>query len=389
MRKINILFISHYSEMYGANKSLLQLIIELRRDFGIKPIVLLPRIGEICKELEKEKIEFQISHFYWWVNNNKGIFQKVLNVRKQIRNQLRVKQIYKLFSDENIDLVYSNSVTINMGVFISRKLHCPHIWHIRETMEAYNFRYSLGKRFAKKHFQKAANQYILISDFLIRSYSSYLPSNKITRIYNGINRIELHRKENHFDGVLKLCIVGVICEQKNQLDILKAIKILVEEHGITNIHLHIIGTAAGAYLELIQDFIAVNNLTKFISFHGHQNNVSEWLCETNLGIMCSRDEAFGRVTIEYMLHRLPVIVSNSGANSELIQPRNNGEVYELYNAQDLASKIMRFVQNPKLLEEYGRYAEEFVAGNFSSEQNSKSIYKTIQETLELNPIKSD
>jgi glycosyltransferase involved in cell wall biosynthesis len=386
---LTILFVTHYSEMYGANKSLLQLIIELRRDFGIKPIVLLPRAGEICKEFEKEKIEFQISHFYWWVNNNKGIFQKVLNVRKQIRNQFRVKQICKLFSDENIDLVYSNSVTINLGVFVSRKLHCPHIWHIRETMEAYNFRYSLGKWFAKKHFQKAANQYILISDFLFRSYSNCIPGNKITRIYNGVNGIELHRKENQFEGVLNLCIVGVISEQKNQLDILKAIKILVEEYQITNIHLHIIGSAKGDYLEGIQNFIAANNLTKFISFHGHQNNVSEWLSKMNLGIMCSRDEAFGRVTIEYMLHRLPVIASNSGANPELIEPLSNGEIYELYNAQDLANKIMTFVQNPDLLEEYGRYAQEFAAENFSSEQNSKNIYKTIKEIIQLNPKKSD
>ncbi|MGK0452837.1 MAG: glycosyltransferase involved in cell wall biosynthesis [Paraglaciecola sp.] len=373
--------------MYGANKSLLQLIIELRRDFGIKPIVLLPRAGEICKEFEKEKIEFQISHFYWWVNNNQGIFQKVLNVRKQIRNQFRVKQICKLFCYENIDLVYSNSVTINMGVFISRKLHCPHIWHIRETMEAYNFRYSLGKWFAKKHFQKPTNRYILISDFLFRSYSNCIPSNKITRIYNGVNGIELHRKENQFEGVLKLCMVGVISEQKNQLDILKAIKILVEEYQITNIHLHIIGTAKGDYLEGIQNFIAANHLTRFISFHGHQSNVSEWLSKMNLGIMCSRDEAFGRVTIEYMLHRLPVIASNSGANPELIVPGNNGEIYELYNAQDLANKIMTFVNNPDLLEEYGRYAQEFAAENFSSKQNSENIYKTIKEIIPLNSKK--
>jgi glycosyltransferase involved in cell wall biosynthesis len=373
--------------MYGANKSLLQLIIELRRDFGIKPIVLLPRAGEICKEFEKEKIEFQISHFYWWVNNNQGIFQKVLNVRKQIRNQFRVKQIYKLFCYENIDLVYSNSITINMGVFVSKKLHCPHIWHFRESMEQFHFKYSLGERYARKLFHKGTNKFILISDYLIRNYSGYLPANKITRIYNGINRIELHRKGNQFEGVLKLCMVGVISEQKNQFDILKAIKILVEEYQITNIHLHIIGTAKGDYLEGIQNFIAANHLTRFISFHGHQNNVNELLTKMNLGIMCSRGEAFGRVTIEYMLHRLPVIASNSGANPELIVPGNNGEIYELYNAQDLANKIMTFVNNPDLLEEYGRYAQEFAAENFSSKQNSENIYKTIKEIIPLNSKK--
>jgi glycosyltransferase involved in cell wall biosynthesis len=88
-----------------------------------------------------------------------------------------------------------------------------------------------------------------------------------------------------------------------------------------------------------------------------------------------------------MLHRLPVIASNSGANPELIVPGNNGEIYELYNAQDLANKIMTFVNNPDLLEEYGRYAQEFAAENFSSKQNSENIYKTIKEIIPLNSKK--
>jgi glycosyltransferase involved in cell wall biosynthesis len=46
----------------------------------------------------------------------------------------------------------------------------------------------------------------------------------------------------------------------------------------------------------------------------------------NIGLMCSRDEAFGRVTIEFMLHKMPVIASNSGANPELVINRINGDI---------------------------------------------------------------
>lgn len=39
--EINVLFVTHYRELYGANNSLLQLILELKEK-GIIPTVLLP-----------------------------------------------------------------------------------------------------------------------------------------------------------------------------------------------------------------------------------------------------------------------------------------------------------------------------------------------------------
>ena len=366
--------------MYGANQSLCRLMIELRSEFNVKPIVLLSKRGELSEFLEQNEIQYYVSHFYWWVNADKGAFQKLLNYRKQIFNLVAVSGIVKLVTSEKIDLVYSNSITINMGILLSRKLRCPHIWHIRETMQAYDFKYSVCKFRVKNIFKKGADCYIVISDFLLNSYQDLLPINRTKRIYNGLSLNIENKNTNIYTTVLNIAIVGIICDQKNQLEALKALSIL-KAIGIINVNIHFIGGAKSDYLNMINNYVENYSLQDMVTFHGHQSNVNEILNDMNIGMVCARDEAFGRVSIEYMLHGMPVIASNSGANEELVKDGKNGFLYELNNAEELAERIEYFIRNPFMLESMGVFAKEYASRNFSSEQNTAEIYAVIEELL--------
>jgi len=379
--KSTILFITHYSGMYGANKSLYGLMLELRMNFDIKPVVLLPARGEFCDFLEQNNITYYVSHFYWWVNEGKGVFQYLLNWRKQIRNLIKLKQLFQLIENENIDLVYSNSITINIGTFISRKLRCPHIWHIRESLESYKFKLSLGKFISKLFLKTAADKYILISDYLISAYVDLLPSIKTQRIYNGIDFSSTSLNLKREIGIINICMVGIISEQKNNFDALKALDILVNEWKYFDLRLHFIGDHKSEYFKKIKKFISESELHAYVVFHGHINNLDTILSKMDLGLMCSRDEGFGRVTVEYMMHSMPVIASNSGANKEIIKDGINGFIYNIYNEIELASKIQIFIRQPELLKEIGHKAFQFGKENFSSIQNTKAIYKIINELL--------
>ncbi len=67
-KEIKVLFVTHYRELYGANNSLLQLILELRMK-GVVPTVLLPDYeikpdNDLGIELDKsgiKRIEAQIT----------------------------------------------------------------------------------------------------------------------------------------------------------------------------------------------------------------------------------------------------------------------------------------------------------------------------------------
>jgi len=383
-KPINILFISHYSEMYGANQSMLQLILELRNNYNIQPVILLRGRGTICELLENEKIPYIISHFYWWVNENKGLFKRLLNYRKQIINLWRLNRILKLVEPFSIEIIYSNSVTINMGALLKKNLGIPHIWHFRESLESFKFKLSLGGSFSKIFLKKAADKYILISEYLCKSYSNLLPCDRIQLIYNGIDFSNVKIRENRMHHTLNFCMVGLISEQKNNLDALKAIHILKTKYNVKSVKLHLIGGSKPDYIKMLKLYVTENKLEDNIIFHGHQLNVHELLETMNLGLMCSRDEAFGRVSVEYMMHSMPVLASNSGANQEIVKDGTCGFIYDIYNADDLAKKIYRFIQEPGLLNVIGQSAYEYAKANFSSEQNTKAIYDLICEVLENN-----
>lgn len=376
-----ILFITHYSGMYGANQSMCRLMMELREKYDVHPVVLLSRRGEICDFLDMNEIKYYISHFYWWVNEGKGVFQYLLNWRKQIINQLRVNKIIQFIGAEKIDLVYSNSITINIGAIISRRLNCPHIWHLRESLVHFQFKFSMGSYLSKRFLKNAADRYIVISNFLEKNYAGLLPVDKIQMIYNGIDFTRGNPTAEKKTGIINICMMGIISDQKNNLDALKALCILVNNYKLANIRLHFIGGHKIEYLQMLKKYIAENELEDYVVFHGHIKDVDSLLSTMHLGLICSRDEAFGRVTVEYMLHKMPVIASNSGANTEIVKENINGAIYTIYNANELAEKISTFVTQPKLLKVIGETAYDYGKENFSSERNTALIYGTIQEVV--------
>ena len=245
---MTILFISHYSGFYGAAKSMLALILDLRERYGVESIVLLPSKGPFCEELKSHNIKYYVSHYYWWVNDNKGIFQYFLNKRKQLINYFRINKILNLIKDEQIHLVYSNSVTINIGIFLAQKLNIPHIWHFRESLVQFNLSLSLSLSLSKYLLAKPVNNaYVMISKYMMDYYRSYLPTKRMNCIYNGISLpANVHRiKSNVVSNKLKIACVGVVCEQKNQLELLKAVNILKEKNILVEVYL--IGTHKEEY----------------------------------------------------------------------------------------------------------------------------------------------
>jgi glycosyltransferase involved in cell wall biosynthesis len=226
-----------------------------------------------------------------------------------------------------------------------------------------------------------ADKYIVISEFLLRSYADLLPSGKTSLVYNGVSiSSRNNRTVNSYTDYLNICCVGILCEQKNQLEILKAIALL-KQRGHDNLRLHFIGGKKKDYAEILDRFISEHSLQHMIIFHGHQSTIDLLLCSMNLGIMPSRDEAFGRVTIEYMLHSMPVIASRSGANEEIIKEGMNGFLYDLYAPEQLANRIAYFLKQPSDLEHMGKVACEYAQTNFSSAKNSEIIYSIITNSI--------
>lgn len=98
-------------------------------------------------------------------------------------------------------------------------------------------------------------------------------------------------------------------------------------------------------------------------------------------LVCSRAEAFGRVTAEAMLAWTPVVGARSGATPELIRDHQEGLLYEPGDHRDLARKIEYLIQHPEEARQMGKQGYKRASTELTVDRYSKQVYDLLQELI--------
>jgi len=125
-------------------------------------------------------------------------------------------------------------------------------------------------------------------------------------------------------------------------------------------------------------------LTNNVKFIGYVDDPSPFVRKADIALMCSRFEAFGRVTIEAMKLGKPVIGAKSGGTTELIRNNFNGFLYTPGNYRELAEKILTLYEHPDLLKEFGENGKKWANEQFTEERFGREIINTLQQVLLIN-----
>ena len=141
-----------------------------------------------------------------------------------------------------------------------------------------------------------------------------------------------------------------------------------------NVYLDIIGWGNENYIKQIEREIEFLGLRKNVNLLGAKDDVGERLCNYQVGLMCSRAEGFGRVTVEYMHAGLGVIASKAGANEEIIENNVTGLLYTKGSVQELANKMREYFENRNVLSRCAKKGREHAENNFTKSINAKNIY---------------
>ena len=376
---IRVLFVTHYRELYGANNSLLQMILELR-DKGIIPTVLLPTYEiQPGNDLGLELDRHGISHV-----EAKIRFDKHPDWKRAVASYLFTlicrKDALRAARGLEFDIVHSNSSTISAGAYIARKLGKPHVWHLREFGDLdYGMKTPFGKWY-QKIIYRGHSTFIAISDSVRRHYSRWTGTQDIKVIYNGIKPSPKRTAGNH--DIVGICIVGFIHPQKGQLELIEALDDLVNARNVRNIHVTMIGGCDDEYAGAIGHFIGEHGLSEFVTMTGRRNDVPELLTKMDIGVMASAHEAFGRTTVEYMSAGLAVVASDGGANREIIDDGDTGLIYRSGDSASLADRLEFLVKTHEERERLARNALAAADARFSSKANSDAVYCLYNEILE-------
>lgn len=368
---MKVLFVSHYSFLYGSNRSL-DSLIDYFKDQGIEVEVLLPSKGKFFKHLKNKGIKVHTFRFFYEVMyvkwNKKYLSLPILWVYNLITFPILLWKVRKIAPD----IIYSNSSVDAYSIFVAKILGHKHVYHVREFLqEDFGSHFILGKRMKRKLILWS-DKIIFVSKAVANAVIGYIPE-KGRVIYNGLPPATIVKKKPLFTDSLRIGVVGNIDISKQQH---LAIEYMQKIHAkYPKITLHIIGDKECPYKHYIQRLVKQLRLENVVVFEGFVNNTEDIYNKLDVLLMCSRAEAFGRVTIEAMLRKIPVIGFDSGGTSELIEDGVTGFKFKEY--RDVKKALDILITSPQIAQRIIDQAYKTAGKEYTEERYTKNVYDFI------------
>ena len=352
---MKVVYFSHSDGIYGAPKSLLDMILVLKDGISdFYPIVVTSKVNQlnaICNELGIENYSVYYADCLYEYETNRSIGQIIHDARVCLKMKYRhdyvnlkaIEHIEKLIDFRTIDIVHSNVSTIDVGAIIAKKYGIKHIWHIREYGQSEKRKFHPYIKDYYKYIDENSDGIVLISEFVKRNWIKQgLSTSKAIVLYDavGIPKYEKTEKNNK----VKILFAGSANPAKGVDDLLEAISILVSKYKETNFVLDLFGNYNNKFGEKVHRWISDNGLEEFIHVKGYDSKLTDKMYKYDIGVVCSRNEALGRITIEYMEAGLCLVASNTGANPELVDGCKEVVLYKQGDTRDLAAKLQSLIK---------------------------------------------
>jgi glycosyltransferase involved in cell wall biosynthesis len=375
--KMKIVFVSHSSRLGGAERVLLE-TIEVLRDRGIACCVLVPTQGDLCIELSRLGVEFRVISFGLWMTrvgtplgarlkSAVSIAAAVIPVANQIKRW-------------KCGVVYSNSAAVCVGAFAARLLGLPHVWHLQEFgYEDHRLVFLFGKKSPFMIMNTLSAAWIANSNAVQAKYGRYMNLEKSKVIYYSMHRgpkAEIFSVESQLPGIqrgeaFRCIIVGTLFENKGQEDAVRAVAELKKRDIL--VELLVVGDGKSEYRSHLMKICAEKSIEKQVIFLGHVEKPGSLVFGSDIALVCSKAEAFGRVTVEAMLAGKAVIGADSGATPELIRDGYNGLLYRAGDSVLLADKIQYLYKHPGIARQFGENGRQWARERFTKERYAAEL----------------
>lgn len=353
----NILFLHAGSEMYGADKILLELVTGIDSK-KFHPIVVLPGKGILEKKLVENGVEVHVVSYpilrrkYF---NFLGIYRYMIEYRK------KSLEIRRLLSGRRIDLIHVNTTAVLEGIYLKKRLGIPLIWHVHEIIMSprivhYVISFLLG-RYADKivAVSKAVQKHLLNTKLIKKS--------KVQVIHNGVssqNRTNaeldyLLKEFNVSNKTVRVGMIGRVNSWKGQKDFVRAMEPILEKNR--NIHAFLIGGVFKGeewrYTELSK-YISMQTAASQYTLTGYRNDADYIMNLFDVFVIPSiRPDPLPTVVLEAMAAGKPVVGYCHGGVTEMVESGENGYLVSPGLVKELSEKISILVNSEDLRKKFG------------------------------------
>ncbi|RMH71856.1 MAG: glycosyltransferase family 1 protein [Gemmatimonadetes bacterium] len=348
MRKI--LYLQTESILGGAEVSLLSLIKYLDKD-QFHPVVVCPKGGDFERALQQSGICYRTISSqtikqagFWW--GKMRLYNPVVLLENAIGTLPILFELKKIVRIESIELIHVNTLKgVFYGALISWICRIPMIWHMRDYFTWYS---PLQKCLFR--FYGFFSTRIIVNSKQAMQYLMKLPlsSSKMVCIYNGVDlsRFERIKPRSKNRNAPVLGAMGRLVPHKGFHFIIEAMPRILEVFPMAT--LIIAGEDPTPDHTYYNDLISRVNrlrLASHVRFEGFVNNPITLYQQIDLFVHTPLNEPFGRVIIEAMAAKVPVVASNVGGIPEIITEGLNGMLVPAGNPDSLAETVITLLQS--------------------------------------------
>ena len=376
---MKVCYIAHKSvSLAGGELSLLGLMKNIQK-YGVEPILVCDGSCPLVDKAESLGIPTKVIPVKHYTYQRKKVTYKTYLIYplKRIFNFTQHRNMAEFLANEKVELIHLNSsVVCHEWAAVAKKCNIPYIWHLREFKDIDHDAVTTGKRYFDSLI-KAANKRIAISNS-IKEYWEKKLNRPCDLVYNGLDKADYYQQREILEAdIIRCVIIARVVAGKGHLEAVKAFKVL-RDRGIDNVKLTVVGFRSkdtSPYEKEILTYIQTNKLEDIIELKDFTSDVRSVHAENDVGLVCSRAEAFGRVTIEFMLAGLFAIGSNSGGTPELISHLETGLLYQQGSPENLANQIEWVVKNRNKAKEIAKQAQENACQAFTIETTAANVYR--------------
>jgi glycosyltransferase involved in cell wall biosynthesis len=397
--RLRILFVAHDSQLQGAQLALLNILRNLDRSLFV-PFVVSPKTGPFTEEIARMGIPVATGLVMRWVFRLTPVsFMAALSAPwKLIRTPaiialfigglpVRLGRLLLFLRRHQIDLVYTNTITVADGAIAAKFARRPHIWHLHENIDATEGLLKLlpGKHVASFLTPKLSTLIAVASRTLgDQIFADHLSMPKVNVIHNGVdtNRFSpnpstnfLHRELGIPVDAPLVGICGTIQESKGHEVFIKAAADVSRK--LPTSHFVIIGEGLPSYIRHITNLANDYGLTGRLHFTGWRTDIPEIFQELAIIVIASKQEAFGLTAIEGMSTGKPIVATRCGGPEEVIEHGKTGYLVELDNQIELAQRISELLSNPALGRRMGSAGRNKVEECFTVELCMEKIERMV------------
>lgn len=287
-------------------------------------------------------------------------------------------KLYRLFCELQPSIVHSrnlaglDSLIPAFAAGVPIRIHGEHGRDIHD-LDGKSRRY----RWLRRVFKPFVHHYIALS----RDLEKYLHKgiaverSRVTQIYNGVNverfcprnpRVAAPRVHGFNDpNCIVIGTVGRMKEVKDPLALVRAFIWSMKKIPEASERLRLVMVGDGPLLEPARALLVKEKLAAFAWLPGARNDVQDILRDLDVFVLPSLAEGISNTILEAMACALPVIATDVGGNSELVEDGVTGKLIPRRDLGALSTAIGFYLSHPAERLGQGRAARRVVENHFS------------------------